>query len=248
MPAKHRMSQAEIEQTISFKDLCEDVDERDPRALANQFPCFGTHSVPQNWMANASAVWKHCGRCGIRCVYAPRLGAPANSMQASPLPADVVLALQRLVDMYQQDNVALGDITGQMVRSMIMKVQRGRLQHFAQTNRQVRTVDCKAASIVKTKSSNTQSAAKSDPENGISPFPVMDEMEHWEVLSDDVLGKTSEHPPTSLHATADVTKTGSRCRAIRRWQVITQALTTAYTDYVPCIMLLAYCSIVRTTQ
>ena len=239
MPTKHRLSQAEIEQTISFKDLCNAVDERDPRALANQFPCYGTHSVPQKWMANASAVWKHCGKCGICCVYAPRLGAPANSMQASPLPADVVLALQRLVDMYQQDNVALGDITGQMVRSMIMQVQRGRLQHLAQSNRQVRTMDCKAASIVETKSSNPPGAAKSDPENGISQFPVMDEMEHWEVLSDDVLRKTSEHPPTSMHATADVTKTGSRCRAIRRWQVITQALTTACTDYVPCIMLLA---------
>ena len=132
MPAKHRMSQAEIEQTISFKDLCDAVDERDPRAQANQFPCFGTHSVPGNWMANASAVWKHCGRCGIRCVYAPRLGAPAKSMQASPLPADVVLALQRLADMYQQDNVVLDDITGKMVRSMIMQVQRGRLQDVAQ--------------------------------------------------------------------------------------------------------------------
>ena len=230
MPAKHGMSQAEIEQTISFKDLCDAVDERDPRAQANQFPCFGTHSVPGNWMANASAVWKHCGRCGIRCVYAPRLGAPANSMQASPLPADVVLALQRLADMYQQDNVVLDDITGKMVRSMIMQVQRGRLQDVAQPSRQVRTVGCKAASIVRSTSSNPQGAAKSGLENGISSCLVMDEMEHWEVLSDDVLGRTSEHPPAMMHAAADVTKTGSRCRAIRRWQVITQALTMAYTD------------------
>ena len=55
--------------------------------------------------------------CGISCVYAPRLGAPANSLQASPLPGDVVLALQRLADMYQQDNVVLDDITGKMVRA-----------------------------------------------------------------------------------------------------------------------------------
>ena len=124
---KKMMSQTELEMTIDYKRMQDKTDERDPRAIEHQFPCFGIHKIPWIWMANPYGVWKHCEKCGIRCSYAPRIGSPANSTEASPMPADVLSALKRLENMHIDDEVEYKQITGKMVRSLIIQEQRSHI-------------------------------------------------------------------------------------------------------------------------
>ena len=69
------------------------VDERDPRARPNTWPCMGEHA-PGNH-GNRFGVWTECVRCGLRLKYVPMKDAPAQTTHVD-LPQNVVEALERL--------------------------------------------------------------------------------------------------------------------------------------------------------
>lgn len=74
------------------RQVTEDL--RDPRC--NSWPCKGQHVMGKKG-AKKWATWQHCQRCGLRVIYIPRKGAPADNSK-SPNPTMVKRALQALHD------------------------------------------------------------------------------------------------------------------------------------------------------
>lgn len=95
------------------------MDQRDPRALRQQWPCVG-HHVPGKAQSNKFASWTHCAQCDIRLEYVLKKGAPATHMQA-PNQGNVKKALDQL-----QHLLPVGDMpTAAVIRASLEKVAPG---------------------------------------------------------------------------------------------------------------------------
>ena len=69
-------------------------DPRDPRAQANQWPCFGQH-IPAKVQGNAHGAWRQCAVCNLRLEYIPRKGSPGSTTK-SDNPAMITRMLGQL--------------------------------------------------------------------------------------------------------------------------------------------------------
>ena len=69
------------------------MDQRDPRAKTQQWPCFGDHHPFSH--GNRFGSWTECTTCGVRLSYTPAVNAPAQTTHVD-LQQNVILALERL--------------------------------------------------------------------------------------------------------------------------------------------------------
>ena len=66
-------------------------DDRDPRILG-EGPCNLIHEARTNYEQNQYGVWLTCRTCAVRLHYAPKKGAPQNTISLGPTP-EVVRAV-----------------------------------------------------------------------------------------------------------------------------------------------------------
>ncbi|CAJ1348895.1 unnamed protein product, partial [Effrenium voratum] len=100
------------------KDLSRQVeaDPRDPRSSPEMWPCFSEHQ-PCKEMSNRWGVWQNCGRCGLRLIYVPKEGSPANSVQCIN-PGNMLKALKQLQETLPKNM----EPNEELVRAMMEKV------------------------------------------------------------------------------------------------------------------------------
>ena len=93
-----------------------EADPRDPRCNPQMWPCFGNHQANKE-MSNRWGAWRNCARCGLRMIYVPKEGSPANSVQ-NVNPANMMKALKQLQELMDPDM----EPTEEIVRAMLEKV------------------------------------------------------------------------------------------------------------------------------
>ena len=93
-----------------------DMDDRDPRTEASQWPCHG-HHTPGKPQSNAHGQWTQCATCNLRLRYIPKVGSNSQStkvenrvmvlrmlnelqplMRGAKPTAAICLAMQRKID------------------------------------------------------------------------------------------------------------------------------------------------------
>lgn len=94
------------------------VDERDPRASKETWPCYGNHPNTEEGN-NRWGAWKECKVCGLRISYKPAVGAPGQYTQTN-MPQNVVEALHRL----RAEGFESNDLTNRQVKAMIVIVSK----------------------------------------------------------------------------------------------------------------------------
>ena len=97
-----------------------DPDERDPRILG-EGPCHQIHESRAKYDQNQFGVWLLCRTCAVRLHYAPKKGAPQNSISLGPSPEVVRAVLAGL------GNTPVDQIDSNLFCGMI-KTEQGRRQ------------------------------------------------------------------------------------------------------------------------
>ena len=95
-------------------------DDRDPRILG-EGPCNLMHESRAKYEQNQFGVWLICRTCAVRLHYAPKKGAPQNTISLGPTPEVVRAVIADLV------LTPVGQIDFNRFRGMI-KIEQGRQQ------------------------------------------------------------------------------------------------------------------------
>ena len=95
-------------------------DDRDPRILG-EGPCNLMHESRAKYEQNQFGVWLICRTCAVRLHYAPKKGAPRNTVSPGPTPEVVRAVIADLV------LTPVGQIDFNRFRGMI-KIEQGRQQ------------------------------------------------------------------------------------------------------------------------
>ena len=72
-------------------------DQRDPRILG-EGPCNLIQQARAKYDQNAYGVWLICQTCAVRLHYAPKAGAPQNTISLGPTPEVVRAVIAELGD------------------------------------------------------------------------------------------------------------------------------------------------------
>ena len=153
-------------------------DDRDPRILG-EGPCNQIHVSKAKYDQNQFGVWLSCRTCAVRLHYAPKKGAPQNTISPGPTP-EVVRAVIGVLW-----NTPADQVDSNLFRGMI-KIEQGR--------RQVARAAAKSRAF---------------PEKVPSAVPLTPRTlaEHTEMMRahQDLLGKArSKAPPTARPSSAPV--------------------------------------------
>ena len=95
-------------------------DERDPRILG-EGPCHQIHDARAKYDQNQYGVWLICRTCAVRLHYAPKKGAPQNTISLGPTPEVVRAVIAEL------GSTPVDTINANLFRGMI-KIEQGRQQ------------------------------------------------------------------------------------------------------------------------
>ena len=95
-------------------------DERDPRILG-EGPCNLIHEAKAKYDQNQFGVWLTCRTCAARLHYAPKKGAPQNTITMGPIPEVVRAVITEL------GNLPVERIDSNRFRGLI-KIEQGRRQ------------------------------------------------------------------------------------------------------------------------
>ena len=95
-------------------------DERDPRILG-EGPCNLIHTAKAKYEQNRFGAWLTCRTCAVRLHYAPKKGAPQNTISLGPTPEVVRAVIAEL------GNTPGDQIDDNRFRGMI-KIEQGRRQ------------------------------------------------------------------------------------------------------------------------
>ena len=95
-------------------------DDRDPRILG-EGPCNLIHESRAKYEQNQFGVWLVCRTCAVRLHYAPKKGAPQNTISLGPTPEVVRAVIAEL------GSTPVGQIDFNRFRGMI-KTEQGRQQ------------------------------------------------------------------------------------------------------------------------
>ena len=95
-------------------------DDRDPRILG-EGPCNLIHTAVAKYQQNRFGVWLTCRTCAVRLHYAPKKGAPQNTISLGPTPEVVRAVIAEL------GNTPGDQIDDNRFRGML-KIEQGRRQ------------------------------------------------------------------------------------------------------------------------
>ena len=95
-------------------------DDRDPRILG-EGPCNQMHEPMAKYNQNQFGVWLVCRTCAVRLHYAPKKGAPQNTISLGPTPEVVRAVITEL------GSTPVDKIDFNLFRGMI-KIEQGRRQ------------------------------------------------------------------------------------------------------------------------
>ena len=125
-------------------------DERDPRILG-EGPCHLNHEPRTKYDQNRYGVWLICKICAVRLHYAPKKGAPQNTISLGPTPEVVRAAIAGF------GNTPVGQIDFNRFRGMI-NIEQGRRQ-------------AQAKSVTSPKASAAPAAAAPNPKTALKTVP-----------------------------------------------------------------------------
>ena len=154
-----------------------DPDERDPRILG-EGPCNLIHEARAKYDQNQFGVWLICRTCAARLHYAPKKGAPQNTISLGPTP-EVVRAVISELGTLPVDRIDANRFRG------LIKIEQGRRQAARAAAKAmaasvtVLKAKCKASSKARPSSApvydlSSEAQSKEDPDTQV--------VDRWNIL------------------------------------------------------------------
>ena len=149
-------------------------DDRDPRILG-EGPCIMIHESRAKYEQNQFGVWLIYPTCAVRLHYAPKKGAPHNTISLGPTPEVVRAVIKEL------GSTPVDEIDFSRFRGMI-KAEQGRQQAEAAAKTAVKTkADPKAVLKAKSKASFRARPSKA-PVYDLSEDADSPTLDRWSIL------------------------------------------------------------------
>ena len=155
-------------------------DDRDPRILG-EGPCNLIHEARAKYEQNQFGVWLTCRTCAVRLHYAPKKGAPQNTISLGPTP-EVVRAVIAELGGTPGDQIDFNRFRG------MIKTEQGRRQAEAKAKAAAKSkAGPKAVPKAKSKASSTARPSKAPEYDLSSEVPPEEEsdspvLDRWNLL------------------------------------------------------------------
>ena len=163
-------------EAVTWEEALE-PDDRDPRILG-EGPCNLIHESRAKYEQNQFGVWLICRTCAVRLHYAPKKGAPQNTISLGPTP-EVVRAVISELGTLPVDRIDANRFRG------LIKIEQGRRQAARAAAKAmaasvtVLKAKCKASSKARPSSApvydlSSEAQSKEDPDTQV--------VDRWNIL------------------------------------------------------------------
>ena len=162
-------------------------DDRDPRILG-EGPCHLIHEARLKYDQNQFGVWLICRTCAVRLHYAPKKGAPQNTISLGPTP-EVVRAIIAELGTTPVDQIDFNRVRG------LIKIEQGKRQaaRAAAKAKEASDTVLKAKSKAPARAQTRPSSAPVyDLSSGAQPEEDSPTFDRWNILLRRLLRRQKE--------------------------------------------------------